>query len=76
MGEACSAYEHRTVVYSILVRNTKGKRSFWTSRGKLEDNIKMELQELGIGSLHWIDLAQNMDRSWALVNAIMKLRVA
>jgi hypothetical protein len=40
-----------------------------------EDNIKMELQELGCGGMDWIDLAQDRDRWRTLVNAVMKLRV-
>jgi len=41
----------RIVVYSIFVRNLDGKRPFWTTRGKWEDNIKMELQELESGCM-------------------------
>jgi hypothetical protein len=40
-----------------------------------EDNIKMDLQELGWGGMEWIDLAQDRDRWLALVNAVVSLRV-
>ena len=40
-----------------------------------EDNIKMDLQEEGCESMDWSDVAQDMDRWWALVNAVMNLRV-
>jgi hypothetical protein len=40
-----------------------------------EDNIKMDLQEVGCCGMGWIDLAQNRDKWWALLNAIMNLRV-
>jgi hypothetical protein len=41
----------------------------------MEDNIKMDLQEVGWEGLDWIDMAQDRDRWWALVNAVMNLRV-
>jgi len=44
-------------------------------RRRWEDNIKMDLQEVGCGGMDWIELAQDMDRWWALVNAVMNLRV-
>jgi len=43
-------------------------------RHRWEDNIKMDLQEVGCGGMDWIGLAQNRDRWWALVNAVMNLR--
>jgi hypothetical protein len=41
-----------------------------------EDNIKMDLQEVGCGSMDWIDLAQDRDMWKVLVNVVMNLRVA
>ena len=44
-------------------------------RRKWEDNIKMDLQEVALGGMDWIELAQEWDRRRALVNAVMNLRV-
>jgi len=44
-------------------------------RSKWEDNIKMDLQEVGRGDMEWIELAQDRDRWRAFVNAVMNLRV-
>ena len=53
----------------------EGKSPFGTSRRRWEDNIKMDLQEVGCGGMDWIDLSQDRDRWHALVNAIMNIRV-
>jgi hypothetical protein len=45
-------------------------------RLRWEDNIRMDLVEVGWGDVHWIGLAQDRDRWRALVNAVMNLRVA
>ena len=45
---------------------------FWYN---MEDNIKMDLQEVGCGGMDWIELTQDRDRWQALVNAVMNLRV-
>jgi hypothetical protein len=51
------------------------KRLLGRPRRRWEDNIKMDLQEVGLGAMDWIELAQNRDRWRALVNGVMKLRV-
>ena len=53
----------------------EGKRPLGRPRGVWEDNIKMDLQEVGCGGMGWIELAQDRDRWRALVNAGMNLRV-
>ena len=53
----------------------EGKRPLGRPRRKWEDNIKMDLQEVGCGGMDWIELAYDMDRWQALVNAVMNLRV-
>jgi len=62
-------------VYRVLVGTPKGKRQLEGPRRRWEDNIRMDLQEVGCGSLDWIELAQNRDRWRALVNAVMNFRV-
>jgi len=65
----------RRGVYRVLVGNPKGKSPLWIPRRRWEDNIKMDLQEVGCGSMDWIDVAQDRDRWRALVNVVMILRV-
>ena len=53
----------------------KGKRPLGRPRRRWEDNIKIDLQEVGCLGMDWIKLAQDRDRWWALVNAVMNLWV-
>jgi len=61
-------------VYRILVVKPEGKRPLGRQRHRWDDNIKMDLQEVGWGT--WIDLAQNRNRWWAVAKVVMNLRVA
>ena len=65
----------RRGVYRVLVVKTEGKRALGRPRRKWEDNIKMGLQEVGCEGMERIDLAQNRDMWWALVNVVMNIRV-
>ena len=65
----------RRGAFRVFVGKPKGKRTLGRPRRRWKDNIKMDLQELGYGSMYWIDLAQDRDRWRALVNAVMSLRV-
>ena len=62
--------------YRVLVGKPEGKRPLGRRRRRWEDNIKMNLQEVGCGGMDWIALARDRDRWRALVNAVMKLRVS
>ena len=53
----------------------EGKRPLGRPRPKWEDNIKMDLQEVGRGGVDWIELAQGRERWRALVTAVINLRV-
>ena len=53
----------------------EGKRPLGKPRHRWEDYIKMDLQEVGCGSMDWIYLAQDRNRWQALVNVVMILRV-
>jgi hypothetical protein len=61
--------------YRVLVGRPEGRRPFGRPRRRWEDNIKMDLQELGWGGMDWIDMTQDRDRWRAVVIAVMNLRV-
>jgi hypothetical protein len=67
MGEKRGAYR-------ILVAIPEGRRPLGRPRRRWDDNIKMDIQEVGWG-MDWIALAQDRERWRAVVNAIMNLRV-
>jgi hypothetical protein len=58
----------------VLVGNPEGKRLLRRPRRRWEDNIKMDLQEMGWRGMDWTDLAHDWDRWLALVNAVTNLR--
>ena len=62
-------------VYRVLMGENDGKRPLGRPRRRWEDNIKIDLQEVGCGGMDWIELAQDRDRWRALANSVMNLRV-
>jgi hypothetical protein len=62
-------------VYRVLVGRPEGKRPLRRLRRRWEDNIKMDLREIGIDGANWIQLAQDRVQWRACVNTVMNLRV-
>jgi len=65
-GEACTGF---------WWGNLRERDHLGRPRRRWEDNIKIGLQEVGCGGMDWIELAQYRNIWWALVNAVMNLRV-
>jgi len=65
----------RRAVYRNLVGKPEGKSPLGRPRHRWEDNIKMDLQEVGCGGMAWIERAEDRDRWRMVVNAVMNLRV-
>jgi hypothetical protein len=62
-------------VYNILVGRPEGRIPLGRPRRRWEDNIKIDLREIGFGDVDWIHWAQDRDRLRALLNMVMNLRV-
>jgi hypothetical protein len=62
-------------VYRVLIGRPQGKRPLGRPRRRWEDNIKLDLREIGIDEANWIKLAQDMVQLRACVNTVMNLRV-
>jgi hypothetical protein len=60
-------------VYGVLVRRPEGKRPLGKRRRRWEDNIKMDLREIGIDGANWIRLAQNRAQWRAFASTLMNL---
>ena len=61
--------------YRVLVGKLEGKRPLGSPRRRWEDNIKMDLRELGCDPGEWIDLAEDRNQWLAYVRAVMNFRV-
>jgi hypothetical protein len=61
-------------VYRVLVRRPEGKRPLGRPRHRWGgDNIKLDLREIGIDGVNWIQLAQDRVQWWAFVNTVVNL---
>jgi hypothetical protein len=67
--------EEERNVYKVLMGKTEGKRRLGSPRRRREEGIRMDLRVIVWVSVEWIQLAQDRDQWWALVNTVMNLRV-
>jgi hypothetical protein len=65
----------RRSAYKVLVGKPERKNPFGRPRHMWDNNFHMGLQEVGLGTLDWIDLAQDKDRWRDLLNAVINFRV-
>ena len=75
MGQACSVYGRENRCTEGFGGETEGKKPLGRTRHRWEENIKIDLPEVGCRGMDWIKLAQDSDRWQTLVNAVMNLRV-
>jgi hypothetical protein len=62
-------------IYRVLVGSSEGKRPLGRPRRRWEDNIKLDLREIGIDGANWIQLVQDRVQWWSCVNTAMNLRI-
>jgi len=74
MGGYIALIGERRGVYKVLMGKPEEKRPLGRPRRGWEDNIKLDLQEVGCGILDWIELAKDRDRWRTFVNLVMNLQ--
>ena len=74
-GHVARTEEGRSA-FKILTRKATRKRLLGRPRHRWEDNIKMDLKEIGINTRNWVDLAQDRDHWGALGDAALNLRIS
>jgi hypothetical protein len=75
MGGACSTNGEKRNACRILVGKPKGSRPLLRPRHRWVNNIKMDLREIGWDGVDWIDVTQNRNEWWVLVNTVVKIQV-
>jgi hypothetical protein len=75
MDRACGTHREKRNACRILVGKSEGKRPLGRPTIRWEDNIEMDLREIGWGGMGWIDLAQEWDQWISLVNTVINLRI-
>jgi len=74
VGRTCSTHGERRDIYRVLVGRPEGKIPLGRPRRRWEDNINLDLREIGIDGANWIQLAQDSVQWRAFVNTVMNLR--
>jgi hypothetical protein len=74
MGRACNTIGAKRNACKVLVGKPEGKRPLGRPRRRWLDNIKMDLREIGLDGVDWIDLVHYRDQWRALVNTVMNFR--
>ena len=67
--------KYNVILLRVLVGKPEGRKPLWRPRRRWEDNIRMDLREVGCGCVDWMELAQDRDRWRAFVSSVMNLRV-
>ena len=65
----------KTNAYAVFIGKPEGKRPVGRSRHRCQDNIKMYVQEIILEGVEWIQVVQDRDKLWAVVNTVMNLCV-
>jgi hypothetical protein len=73
MSGACGSDRKGRGAYRVLVRKPEGKRPLGRPRRRWDDNVKMDLLEVGCGDMDWTELVQGRDSWRARVSAVMNL---
>jgi hypothetical protein len=75
VGGTCGTHGEGRGVYRVLVGEPESKRPPGRPRRRWEDNIRIDLREIGTDGANWIRLAQDSVRWQTFVNTVMNLRV-
>jgi hypothetical protein len=75
MDGTCDIHGEKRNAYRVLAEKSEGKGLLGRHIRRWEVNIRMDLREIGWGSMDWIDLAQDRDQWRALMNTVMNIRV-
>jgi hypothetical protein len=75
VGGTCGMQGEGRGVHRVLVGRPEGERLLGRPRCRWDDNIKLDLREIGIDEANWIWLAQDRVQWWAFVNTVMNLQI-